>query len=153
MGKQNASEDEIRQALEIAQADDFVYTRQGQIYADVSQGGTNLSGGQKQRISIARALMKKANILIFDDTFSALDFKTDSLIREDLRKYTKAQKATVLIVGQRVSSIMDSDQIIVLDQGVACGAGSHQHLMQTCPVYQEIASSQLSEEELENVKR
>ena len=140
MGQKDASEDQMRHALQIAQAEDFVYSRTDEVYANVSQGGVNLSGGQKQRLSIARALMKEANILIFDDTFSALDFKTDSLIREDLRKYTKEQKATVLIVGQRVSSIMDSDQIIVLDQGIACGAGSHQHLMQTCPVYQEIAN-------------
>ncbi|HZJ85952.1 MAG TPA: ABC transporter ATP-binding protein [Erysipelotrichaceae bacterium] len=153
MGQKDASEDQMRHALQIAQAEDFVYNRTDEVYANVSQGGVNLSGGQKQRLSIARALMKEANILIFDDTFSALDFKTDSLIREDLRKYTKAQEATVLIVGQRVSSIMDSDQIIVLDQGIACGAGSHQHLMQTCPVYQEIANSQLTEEEVENVQR
>ena len=97
--------------------------------------------------------MKDSNILIFDDTFSALDFKTDSLIREQLANHTKERQATVLIVAQRVSSIMDSDQIIVLDKGLACGAGTHQQLMQSCPVYQEIASSQLSEEELANVKK
>ncbi len=153
MGKDNASEQQMRSALDIAQASEFVYQRQDAINADVSQGGTNLSGGQKQRLSIARALMKDSNILIFDDTFSALDFKTDSLIREQLANHTKERQATVLIVAQRVSSIMDSDQIIVLDKGLACGAGTHQQLMQSCPVYQEIASSQLSEEELANVKK
>ncbi len=97
--------------------------------------------------------MKKANILVFDDSFSALDFKTDAKIREQLDDYIKENQATVLIVGQRVSSIMDADQIIVLDQGLACGAGTHSELMITCPVYQEIASSQLTEEEIENARK
>ena len=153
MGKDDADEQTMKKALDIAQASEFVYERKDAINADVSQGGTNLSGGQKQRLSIARALMKDSNILIFDDTFSALDFKTDSLIRAQLDSYIKEKQATVLIVAQRVSSIMDSDQIIVLDQGLACGAGTHEQLMISCPVYQEIASSQLSEEELADVRK
>lgn len=153
MGKDDADEQTMKKALDIAQASEFVYERKDAINADVSQGGTNLSGGQKQRLSIARALMKDSNILIFDDTFSALDFKTDSLIRAQLDSYIKEKQATVLIVAQRVSSIMDSDQIIVLDQGLACGAGTHEQLMISCPVYQEIASSQLSQEELADVRK
>lgn len=153
MGKADAGQDDMEEALRIAQASDFVFERQDKLDARISQGGANLSGGQKQRMSIARALMKKAKILVFDDSFSALDFKTDSLVREELDKYVKENQATVLLVGQRVSSIMDSDQIIVLDKGIACGAGTHQELMETCPVYQEIASSQLSEEELANARK
>ena len=153
MGKEDASAAEMKDALDIAHASEFVYKKDAGVEASISQGGSNLSGGQKQRMSIARALMKKAQILIFDDSFSALDFKTDSQIREKLNEYTKEKQATVLIVGQRVSSIMNSDQIIVLDQGIACGAGTHKELMKTCPVYQEIASSQLSEEELADVRK
>ncbi|NLC55093.1 MAG: ABC transporter ATP-binding protein [Erysipelothrix sp.] len=153
MGREDANEEDMRQAIEIAQASDFVYDRPQQLDSPISQGGTNVSGGQKQRLSIARAIMKKANILVFDDSFSALDFKTDAKIREQLDDYIKENQATVLIVGQRVSSIMDADQIIVLDQGLACGAGTHSELMITCPVYQEIASSQLTEEEIENARK
>lgn len=153
MGKEDASHKEMEKAIELAQASDFVLNRSEKLAAQISQAGTNVSGGQKQRLSIARALIKEAKILIFDDSFSALDFKTDANIRRQLDHYIKEKSATVLIVGQRISSIMDSDQIIVLDQGLACGAGTHSELMQTCPVYQEIANSQLTEEEIENVKK
>ena len=112
----------------------------------ISQGGTNVSGGQRQRLSIARALAKEAPVYIFDDTFSALDFKTDAQLRAALKEYTT--QATVLIVAQRVSTILDADQILVLDQGKVVGCGTHQELMRTCKTYQEIAQSQLSKEEL-----
>ena len=116
--------------------------------AEIAQGGTNISGGQKQRLSIARALIRKADIYIFDDSFSALDFKTDRKLRKELSKYTK--QAVTIIVAQRVSSIMDADQIIVLDEGKIVGKGTHKQLLDNCEVYKEIASSQLSKEELEN---
>jgi ATP-binding cassette subfamily B protein len=114
----------------------------------ISQGGTNVSGGQKQRLSIARALTKQAKIYIFDDTFSALDYQTDAKLREALNKMIKKNKATVFIVAQRISTIMHCDRIIVLDQGKVAGQGKHADLMKNCQVYQEIALSQLSREEL-----
>ena len=116
----------------------------------ISQGGTNVSGGQKQRLAIARALAKNPEILIFDDSFSALDFKTDAILRKELNQLMEKNHNTVLIVGQRIASIMDADQIIVLDDGKIVGKGTHEKLMKSCQVYQEIAYSQLSKEELAN---
>ena len=114
----------------------------------ISQGGTNVSGGQKQRLAIARAIAKKPEIFIFDDSFSALDFKTDAKLRNELNKMIEKTKSTVLIVGQRIASIMSANQIIVLDEGKIVGKGTHDELMKNCKVYQEIAYSQLSKEEL-----
>jgi ATP-binding cassette subfamily B protein len=114
--------------------------------SEIAQGGTNVSGGQKQRLSIARALVRKPEIYIFDDSFSALDFKTDAKLRAALRRETR--DATVLIVSQRVSTVMDADQILVLDEGRLVGVGTHRELMRTCEVYREIVSSQLSSEEI-----
>ena len=115
---------------------------------EISQGGTNVSGGQKQRLAIARAIAKNPDIYIFDDSFSALDFKTDAKLRQELNQLVKKTKSTVLLVGQRIASIMDADQIIVLDEGRIVGKGTHDELMKSCQVYQEIAYSQLSKEEL-----
>ena len=115
----------------------------------ISQGGTNLSGGQKQRIAISRAIARDPEIYIFDDSFSALDYKTDALLRKELKKYTK--DATSLIVAQRIGTIMNADKIIVLDEGKCVGQGTHKQLLKTCEVYKQIALSQLSKEELENV--
>ena len=117
---------------------------------EISEGATNVSGGQKQRLSIARALVRKAQIYIFDDSFSALDFKTDAILRKELSQLMEKNQNTVLIVGQRIASIMDADQIIVLDDGKIVGKGTHDELMKNCQVYQEIAYSQLSKEELAN---
>ena len=141
-------DDNIKTAVEVAQAKDFVEKKENQYYSPISQGGTNLSGGQKQRISIARAICREPEIYIFDDTFSALDYKTDRNLRSALKKYTK--DATVLIVAQRIGTIKDADKIIVLDNGKMVGSGTHEELLKSCPVYQEIALSQLSKEELEN---
>ena len=147
-GAPNASEDEVREAAEISQAKDFIEKLDGQYEADISQGGTNVSGGQKQRLSIARAIIRKPEIYIFDDSFSALDFTTDAKLRQALVSATKDK--TVLIVAQRITTIMNADKIIVLDEGEIVGQGTHQELMRTNKVYREIASSQLSEEELNN---
>jgi len=141
----NDSED-ITEAIEVAQAAEFVYEREEGIEAPISQGATNVSGGQKQRLSIARALAKKPPIYVFDDSFSALDFKTDAALRAALKKYTGA--STVLIVAQRVSTIMNAQQIIVLDEGKVAGMGTHRELLETCPYYRAICESQLSKEEL-----
>ena len=145
-GDENADDETLRAAAAVAQATEFVDKLPGGMDAPVSQGGTNVSGGQRQRLSIARALVKKAPIYIFDDTFSALDFKTDAALRTALRPWT--QNATVLIVAQRVSTIMHAQQIIVLDEGRVVGKGTHEQLLRTCPEYREIAQSQLSKEEL-----
>lgn len=145
-GAPNATDDEVRQAAEIAQAKHFIEQLDGQYQADISQGGTNVSGGQKQRLSIARAIIRKPELFIFDDSFSALDFATDAKLRQALVSATKNK--TVLIVAQRISTIMNADKIIVLDEGRIVGQGTHNELMKTCDVYREIASSQLSEEEL-----
>ena len=131
----------------IAQASEFIFANEEGFDADISQGGTNVSGGQKQRLAIARALVKKPPIYIFDDSFSALDFKTDSTLRRELKQ--KTGDSTVLIVTQRVATVKNADQIIVLDKGRVVGKGSHLELMKTCETYQEIASSQLSKEELQ----
>lgn len=147
-GAPNATADEVRQALDIAQADDFVKKLEGQYQAEISQGGTNVSGGQKQRLSIARAIIRKPEIFIFDDSFSSLDFTTDAKLRQALSLATKNK--TVLIVAQRITTIMNADKIIVLDEGRIVGQGTHEKLMESCAIYREIASSQLSEEELHN---
>jgi ATP-binding cassette subfamily B multidrug efflux pump len=143
---ENASDDSLTEAAGIAQASEFIFEKPEGFEAEISQGGANVSGGQKQRLSIARALVKKAPIYIFDDSFSALDFKTDSALRKALKK--KTGSSTVLIVTQRVSTIKNADQIIVLDEGKVVGKGKHQELMEDCKTYREIAMSQLSVEEL-----
>ena len=145
-GNPDASQDTIDTSARIAQASEFISHLDQGMQTPISQGGTNVSGGQRQRLSIARALAKEAPVYIFDDTFSALDFKTDAQLRAALKEYTT--QATVLIVAQRVSTILDADQILVLDQGKVVGCGTHQELMRTCKTYQEIAQSQLSKEEL-----
>ncbi len=146
-GKNQLSEDMV-EAVSIAQAYDFVEKMDGQYDARIAQGGTNVSGGQKQRLSIARAICRRAEIYIFDDTFSALDYKTDRTLRMALN--SKLRTATKLIVAQRIGTIRNADKIIVLDSGKIAGMGTHYELMQTCKAYQEIARSQLSEEELKN---
>lgn len=140
-GAEDKSFENIKGAAEVAQAEDFIMEKEEGFNAPVAQGGTNVSGGQKQRLSIARALAKKAPIYIFDDSFSALDFKTDAALRKELKK--SAGESTLLIVAQRISTIADADQIIVLNEGRIAGKGTHKELMQTCGVYREIASSQL----------
>lgn len=145
-GKEDATDEELRRALQIAQALDFVSEMKDGLNTNVAQGGTNLSGGQKQRLSIARALVRRPAIYVFDDSFSAVDFRTDARLRAALRKETK--DATVLIVAQRVSTVMDADRIVVLDAGKVVGVGRHKELMQTCEVYREIVLSQLSVEEI-----
>lgn len=146
---ENASDEAIENALNVSQSAEFVNRMEHGIQEPVSQGGTNVSGGQKQRLSIARALTKNARIFIFDDTFSALDYQTDAKLREALNRMTAATKATVFIVAQRISTIMNADRIVVLDEGRIAGIGTHPELMKNCGVYQEIAYSQLSREELE----
>ncbi|OKL35725.1 ABC transporter ATP-binding protein [Domibacillus mangrovi] len=145
-GKQNATQDEIEHAARTAQADDFIRKMKDGYQADIEQGGSNLSGGQKQRLSIARALIRKPDLYIFDDSFSALDFKTDAKLRVALKEETK--HATVLLVAQRVSTVVDADRIIVLDKGRMAGMGTHEELLQTNDVYREIVLSQLTEEEI-----
>ncbi|UNK17226.1 ABC transporter ATP-binding protein/permease [Paenibacillus sp. N3/727] len=146
-GKKEASDEEVHLAAEIAQATDFILKDEDGFEKKISEGGANVSGGQKQRLSIARALVKKPPIYIFDDSFSALDYKTDIALRQALKKYTG--DSTVLIVAQRVSTIRHAEQIIVLDEGKIVGIGTHEELLQNCPTYLEIASSQLSKEELQ----
>ena len=145
-GKEDATEEEAKHAADIAQATEFIQNMPDGFDSVIAQGGTNVSGGQKQRLSIARALIRKPEIYLFDDSFSALDFKTDARLRAALRKETR--DATVLIVAQRVSTVMDADRIIVLDEGRIAGIGTHRELMSTCEVYREIVSSQLSGEEI-----
>ena len=142
----DASPETVEDALDIAQASEFVFADEEGLASPISQGGTNVSGGQKQRLAIARALVKKPPIFIFDDTFSALDFKTDAALRKALKE--KTGESTVLLVTQRVATVMSADQIIVLDNGKIVGKGTHKELMKTCQTYQEIATSQLSKEEL-----
>jgi ATP-binding cassette subfamily B protein len=145
-GNEAASEADVEKAAAIAQALEFINSSENGFKTDIAQAGANLSGGQKQRLSIARALAKKPEIYIFDDSFSALDFKTDAELRRALRKET--DEATVLIVGQRISTIMNADSIVVLDDGRIAGTGTHKELMETCEVYRELALSQLTKEEL-----
>ncbi|MDG0789826.1 ABC transporter ATP-binding protein/permease [Cohnella ginsengisoli] len=145
-GKEDATDEELRHAAEIAQAADFINGMEGGYGAHIAQGGTNVSGGQKQRLSIARALVRRPDIYIFDDSFSALDFKTDAKLRAALKSETT--EATVLIVAQRVSTVMDADRIIVLDDGEIAAVGTHKQLLQSSEIYKEIVSSQLTEEEI-----
>jgi ATP-binding cassette subfamily B protein len=146
-GKKEATDEEILTASKIAQAMDFINEKKDRFESKISQGGDNVSGGQKQRLSIARALVKRAQIYVFDDCFSALDFQTDIALRKALKENTG--DSTILIVAQRVSTIMNAEQIIVLDNGRIVGKGTHRELLAGCPEYYEIASSQLSKEELE----
>ncbi len=146
-GKEKTIE-KIKKAIEVAQGEDFVLKMDKKYESHIAQGGTNISGGQKQRLAIARAIARDPEIYIFDDSFSALDYKTDSLLRHELKKYTK--DATNLIVAQRIGTIMNADKIIVLDNGECVGMGTHEELLKNCEVYKQIALSQLSKEELEN---
>ena len=147
-GKGEISKEKIKEAVNVAQATEFVEKMENTYDAHMASGGTNVSGGQKQRLSIARAIARDPEIYIFDDSFSALDYKTDSILRKELKKYTK--DATTLIVAQRIGTIINSDKIIVLDEGKVVGEGKHKDLLKTCEVYKQIALSQLSKEELEN---
>lgn len=146
-GKEKVSAEIIKKAIEVAQGKEFVEKMDDTYEAHIAQGGTNVSGGQKQRLAIARAIARNPEIYIFDDSFSALDYKTDSVLRKELKKYTK--DATSLIVAQRIGTIMNADQIIVLDEGKIVGKGTHKELLKNCDVYKQIALSQLSKEELE----
>jgi ATP-binding cassette subfamily B protein len=145
-GDENASEEELKVAADIAQASEFIYSKPEGMQSEVAQGGMNWSGGQKQRLAIARALVKKAPIYIFDDSFSALDFKTDSILRKALKEQTGA--STMIIVTQRIATIKNAEQIIVLDEGKIVGKGTHEELMKDSEIYRGIALSQLSKEEL-----
>jgi len=147
-GKEKPNQEEIKEAIKVAQGTDFVEKMDKTYDAHIARGGTNISGGQKQRLSIARAIAKKPEIYIFDDSFSALDYKTDLTLRKELKKYTK--NATSMIVAQRIGTIINADKILVLDKGECVGIGTHKELLKNCEVYKEIALSQLSEEELEN---
>lgn len=147
-GKSKITKEDIKKAVKIAQGTEFVEKLEGNYDAHIARGGTNISGGQKQRLSIARAIARNPEIYIFDDSFSALDYKTDSILRRELKKYTK--NATSIIVAQRIGTIMNADKIIVLDKGECVGIGTHKDLLKNCDVYKEIALSQLSKEELEN---
>lgn len=149
-GKGEKSDKIIKEAVRVAQGKEFVEKMEGMYDARIAQGGTNISGGQKQRLSIARAIARNPEIYIFDDSFSALDYKTDSVLRKELKKYTK--DATNLIVAQRIGTIMNADKIIVLDEGKIAGIGIHKELLKNCEVYKQIALSQLSKEELENAE-
>ena len=147
-GNIEASDRVVKKAAEIAQATEFINSKPEKFESPIAQGGTNVSGGQKQRLSIARAIAKEPEIYIFDDSFSALDYKTDATLRRALKEETG--DSTVLIVAQRISTILHADQIVVLDEGKVVGKGTHKELLKTCEVYREIAESQLSKEELAN---
>ena len=140
------SDEDMRQAARVAQAEDFIAEREGGYDSPISQGGSNVSGGQRQRLAIARALAKKPEVVVFDDSFSALDYKTDARLREELAK--NVTDAALVVVAQRIATIMHADQIIVLDDGHVVGTGTHEELLHSCPAYLEIAQSQLSAEEL-----
>ena len=147
-GKGEISKDKVKEAIKVAQGTDFVEKMDKQYEAHIARGGTNVSGGQKQRLAIARAIARDPEIYIFDDSFSALDYKTDAVLRKELKKYTK--DATSMIVAQRIGTIINADKIVVLDEGECVGIGTHKELLKTCEVYKEIALSQLSKEELED---
>ena len=149
-GKEKIAEEKIKKAIEVAQGKEFVEKMENQYDTHMAQGGTNVSGGQKQRLAIARAIARDPEIYIFDDSFSALDYKTDSVLRKELKKYTK--DATTLIVAQRIGTIMNADKILVLDNGECVGQGTHKELLKNCEVYKQIALSQLSKEELEDAE-
>ena len=140
------SDEDMMKAAKIAQAEEFILSKEEKYDAPIAQGGNNVSGGQKQRLSIARAIAISPEILVFDDSFSALDLKTDKALREALAKEVKGK--TVIIVAQRISTIMNAEQIVVLEEGKVVGKGTHEELMKTCETYKQIAISQLSEEEL-----
>ena len=140
--------EDVKGAIKVAQGTDFVEKMKGGYKAHIARGGTNVSGGQKQRLAIARAIAREPEIYIFDDSFSALDYKTDAVLRRELKKHTK--DATLMIVAQRIGTIMNADKIIVLDNGECVGIGTHKELLKNCDVYKQIALSQLSKEELEN---
>lgn len=146
-GEAKVNMDDIEKAVEIAQAKEFVENQPGEYDGMVAQGGGNFSGGQKQRLSIARAIAKQPEILVFDDSFSALDYKTDRVLRETIKK--EIADTTNIIVAQRIGTIKDADRILVIEDGAIVGNGTHSELMKNCPLYQEIAYSQLSKEELE----
>ena len=147
-GKGRKTEEQIKKAIEVAQAKEFVEKMENGYQTLMAEGGTNVSGGQKQRLSIARAIARNPEIYIFDDSFSALDYKTDRILRKELKKYTK--DTTTLIVAQRIGTIMNADKILVLEHGKCVGQGTHKELLKNCEVYKQIALSQLSKEELEN---
>ena len=147
-GRKKSSKEKIKEAIRVAQGTEFVEKMEGTYNAHIARGGTNVSGGQKQRLAIARAIARDPEIYIFDDSFSALDYKTDATLRKELKKYTK--DATSMIVAQRIGTIMNADTIVVLDKGECVGIGTHKELLKNCSVYKEIALSQLSKEELEN---
>ena len=149
-GKTNhkVTKEDIKEAVKLSESEEFVLKMDDKYDEHIASSGTNISGGQKQRISIARALVKKAEIYIFDDSFSALDYKTDLKLRKNIKKNMK--DATILIVAQRIGTIMNADKILVLDNGKCVGIGTHKELLKNCEVYKEIALSQLSKEELEN---
>ena len=149
-GDEKPTQEAVEHALDVSQSSDFVSKMEFGLNSQISQGGKNVSGGQKQRLSIARALAKNPEILIFDDSFSALDYKTDKALRSSLNQEKKG--TTILIVAQRIGTIKDADKIIVLDQGEIVGMGKHEELLKKCDIYKEIALSQLSEEELKNAK-
>lgn len=149
-GKAKKTDEQIKKAIEVAQGKDFIEKMENTYEAHIAAGGTNISGGQKQRLAIARAIARDPEIYIFDDSFSALDYKTDSKLRKELKKYTK--NATNIIVAQRIGTVMYADEIIVLDKGRCVGKGKHQELIKNCDVYKEIAYSQLSKEELEDAE-
>ena len=146
-GKEKTDE-QIIKAIEVAQGKEFVEKMEDKYNSHIARGGTNVSGGQKQRLAIARAIARNPEIYIFDDSFSALDYKTDATLRKELKKYTK--DATNMIVAQRIGTIINADKIVVLDKGECVGIGTHKELLKNCEVYKEIALSQLSKEELEN---
>lgn len=147
-GRSKPTLEEIKKAIEVSQGSEFVSKMEGEYDAHIARGGTNVSGGQKQRLAIARAIARNPEIYIFDDSFSALDYKTDSVLRKELKKYTNS--ATSLIVAQRIGTIINADKIVVLDKGECVGIGTHKELLKNCEVYKEIALSQLSKEELDN---
>ena len=147
-GKEKPTLEKVKEAIQVAQGTDFVEKMDKSYQAHIARGGTNISGGQKQRLSIARAIARDPEIYIFDDSFSALDYQTDAKLRKELKKYTK--NSTIMIVAQRIGTIMTADKIVVLDKGECLGFGTHQELLKNCKIYQEIALSQLSEEELQN---
>ena len=149
-GKGEISKEKAKEAIKVAQATEFVEKMDDKYETHIAQGGTNVSGGQKQRLAIARAIARNPEIYIFDDSFSALDYKTDAILRKELKKYTS--DATSLIVAQRIGTIMNADKIVVLDKGKIAGIGKHKELLKNCEIYKQIALSQLSKEELENAE-
>ena len=148
-GNENATEEELVKAAEIAQAMEFISEKQDGLKEEIAQGGTNVSGGQQQRLCIARALVKDPDVLVFDDSFSALDFSTDKALRKALKEEISGR--TYIIVAQRINTIIDAEQIVVLDNGRVVGLGTHEELLRSCEIYKEIALSQLNEEELSKV--